>query len=274
MEKGQKVEWGGLTGEFVCYDRDTDKAVIFIKDLGMRFLFEDEFEIVKSGFKSGDVVTYKHPNGNGVMRVESIDEDMASYFSMLGEDKECIVIDSTGIHFSSFAKANQDQIKHFELEEMKAGKKWNGEDYDDWLTADGLTLNELILNDLDKIEYNDTVLGWIKSDMPKKHWLDEDTCAELNPYYYRLKPEPGFVDVEIDWEGGYACIENSDTDLIKINMYNVGACFSFGNLQGYLFDGAGQNKVQDKPVLFDGDLKNSTPTIRAKAVSARFVKVV
>lgn len=40
MNKGDKVEWisEGYTGEFVCVDKDTEKLVIFIKDLGMRFI--------------------------------------------------------------------------------------------------------------------------------------------------------------------------------------------------------------------------------------------
>ena len=93
--------------------------------------------------------------------------------------------------------ATPDQIKQLEREEMKAGKSWNGEGYDDWLTADGLTINEIIKHGIENIqvggEEHDT--EWRRT----SHGSLDGVINEMLVFVkeYRLKPQESFVDKEV-----------------------------------------------------------------------------
>jgi hypothetical protein len=177
--------------------------------------------------------------------------------------------------YEEFRPATPDQIKQLELEEMKHGKKWNGDGYDDGLTADGLTWNELLEHDLSEIENNSSITSneiWNETTNDKEDFNNE--CVILNIKHFRLKPQETFVDAPIEWGDIPLCNQPADKSQdIDITNTNIGSVNCGWALQGYLFEGAGQNKVQDRPILFDGNMKNSTPIISSKATHARFVKV-
>jgi len=150
---------------------------------------QEEIESVKPKFKRGDVVVsdefyygcsskkghilYRYKGGLGecLHKVESI-------ILADGEfkfDTDCGTSDKRN-------KATPDQIKQLELEEMKHGKEWNGEGYDNWLTADGLTWNELLEHDLSEIEFEHNQ-GWSKT-LNEKEAMNVSYIKE-----YRLKPK-------------------------------------------------------------------------------------
>ena len=139
---------------------------------------QEEIDSVNPQFKSGDVIV--------------VDEFNLCRSGFCGSS-----VDFTSIHFGvnwatkpeSFKHATKDQIKQLELEEMKHGKKWNGEGYDDWLTADGLTLNELLEHDLSEIEFENPrgKSGWHLTDVPD---LEGSILCGVNALErYRIKPK-------------------------------------------------------------------------------------
>ncbi len=153
-----------------------------------------EIDSVKPTFKRGDCFTV--PSNHRIYRLGGScyhggNSDLTIIFDKVaGMSYELKVED---VNTYNYKHATPEQIEQLEREEMKAGKKWNGEGYEDWFTADGLTWNELIEHDVSEIEYKGTEWkGTIhdSDDFKRSVGLDEI-------HNYRLKPKESFVDKEV-----------------------------------------------------------------------------
>jgi len=262
--------------EFKFIELLTDRAIfVNISKLEtIENLTQEEINSIKPKFKRGDVVVsdefyhgcsskkghilYRYKGGLGecLHKVESI-------IIADGEfkfDTDCGTIDKHN-------KATPAQIKQLELEEMKHGKKWNGDGYDDWLTYDGLTLNEMLKHDLSEIEYFCGDI-WARTinNSEIMSCLDYSNSPINYIKQYRLKPkDEGFVDVEIDWDQ-FGLLHPCDKWLAWIDVQNIGINYGGWVLSGYVME---DGYHTDKPVKFQ---ENGT-VINEKATHARFVKV-
>jgi len=252
-----------INGEDVLRFRKLDGSdyVIKIKRDGnihdIHIPTQEEIDSVKPEFKRGDVV-YNNINTGTTMRLgcSIILYDGVSFGDNIGSKAKQ----------ENFSKATPDQIKQLELEEMKHGKKWNGEGYDDWLTADGLTLDELLEHDIYKIQCS-TVNGdgtWQNSNYHDKLELIDTILSQCTIGSYRLKPKETFVDVEIEWpDGSIAFSEWGNGD---VTSSPIGQIWNGWVLSGYVM---ADGYHTDKPIKFQ---ENGT-VINEKAHSVRFVKV-
>ena len=210
-----------------------------------------EIQAVQPEFKKGDVVV---DGLDGLLSRK--DCSYACHGTIVFAD-HCFNKNST--------KADVKQEKDYELKELKAGKKWNGDGYYDWLTADGLTLNELLKHDLSEIEWrytddNNTGLNWgdysnsIFNDETYKKAIEECFLVGENGRI-RLKPEETFVDVEIEWKNNISWDFTDDvSDMLLSTFYRV---------------------QDEEKVWMDGavDFTHDYKKILNKATHARFVKV-
>lgn len=163
---------------------------------------KEEIESVAPSFKHGDVVISDEfmwgesdKRGHILYRFKntiknSSQHEVGSIILADGKfefDTECGTTDK-------HHHATPEQIEQLEREEMKHGKKWNGGGYDDFLTADGLTLNELLEHDLSEIEkyhIGDEVVdeGWGESRHNSKVSFEMIVIKKKNLITYRLKPQ-------------------------------------------------------------------------------------
>ena len=144
---------------------------------------QEEIDRVKPKFKRGDVV-----------------EQIALYrigFCWINEggdfefcDSGSRMLDRDSLEQRTATKATPDQIKQLELEEMKHGKKWNGEGYDEFLTYDGLTLNELLEHDLSEIDIRSIGGQWSVTHGNTKEDLIEFAVADYENEIKTLRLKP------------------------------------------------------------------------------------
>lgn len=218
-------------------------------------------------FKRGDVVLQ-----GAIYRIGF------SWISEVGDFEFCnnsgtIILDNDSIEQIFAIKANSDQIKQLELEEMKNGKKWNGDGYDDWLTSDGLTLNELLEHSVFEIECENPRgnKGWHLTNIPDVPALKGSLLSGVNNIKrYRIKPKDTFVDVEIEWSYAQGSILAPNGMRIIINAHSIGQSFSDWFLSGYILKPISNNEMfVGYPIKFSYDGEN----IIEKATHARFIKV-
>lgn len=294
MKIGDKKKVNGMICEFVDYtdlDKTPDITLKFKKldGLGHHFvsislinsieeLTPQEIQAVKPCFKRGDVVVsdefsyggggkkgfiiyrFSREVNGGLHKVES----MIRADGLFVFDESCGTCDKRN-------QATPDQIKQLELEEMKHGKKWNGDGYDDWLTEDGLTWLELMEHDFELMEYKFNEGSW--SDV-----IDSVTESDLgNIQKLRLKPKESFVDVEICWKTvGHSfapfCIPPWEKSEENISVSPIGQVCNGWSLSGYIHDDQGDNDCtffSDKSIMFNDNGRK----LICKAHHARFVRV-
>ena len=151
---------------------------------------QEELDSVKPKFKRGDVVGYCD-NTNVFGRLG--DPTKEGVFHGLSRVNSLSQFDfkvNRWIAEYDIIKATPDQIKQLKFEEMKNGKKWNGDGYDDYL-IDGKTLNELTESDFENIEYNNHHEEWLPiqhSDLTEFiHHMT--TIKDVDILVYRIKPQ-------------------------------------------------------------------------------------
>jgi hypothetical protein len=242
---------------------------------------QEEIQAVKPQFKRGGVVVINLDDGKymtaRLRNPESFNETRngIEVYSIVGTTGEFTDWDNSGFGFwegDTVSHATIDQIKQHELDEMKNGKQWNGDAYDDCLTADGLTLNELLEHDLSEIEYQahlDSIKReWFVVNSSKEELL-EFALEDNDINRLRLKSKENFVDVEIEWVGAKGYIKLNDSKYVVNNAWNK-CCFvsELGVLSGYRHEGYSSN-VLDDIMVFNG-VKTK---IVSKATHAIFIKV-
>ena len=246
--------------------RDIDKITLF------RPATQEEIDSVKPQFKRGDVVGYcddiktygrlgdfKNNIFSGLSRFDcfgSFNFDVHSWIS-----KEDVILPTP------------DQIKQLELEEMKHGKKWNGEGYDDWLTDDGLTINEIVKHGIESIQFNfcDDENDWSQTTHSSIESIIEDLLFHVEGY--RLKPKETFVDCKITWKSTEANVTPpfSKNDRYDLSDFKIGVPRGGWVLSGYVY----KSDIEDDkgndfhPMRF----YISGRKVQEKATHARFVKV-
>ena len=260
--------------EFKFIELLTDRAIFvnFSKLETIEDVTQEEIDSVKPQFKRGDVVGYcddiktygrlgdfKNNIFSGLSRFDcfgSFNFDVHSWIS-----KEDVILPTP------------DQIKQLELEEMKHGKKWNGEGYDDWLTADGLTWNELIEHSVGDIEYNSDE-GWVLTNNTTTSLIrGHNSSPIMYIKRYRLKPKETFVDCRITWKPTEANVTPpfSKNDGYDLSDFKIGVPRGGWVLSGYVY----KSDIEDEkgndfhPMRF----YNSGRKVQEKATHARFVKV-
>jgi hypothetical protein len=219
----------------------------------VRALTKEEINSVKPHFKRGDVVQVSLEEGLCICRIG---------FSFLSEYGDIIFNSVCGLQFIDGSSrcdiSNDTRIKQLVLEEMKHGKKWNGVGYDECLTADGLTWNELVKHDVSDIEF-----------LSNEKWIN--ACIELSDdelvtiKTFRLKPKETFVDVEIDYgNSGEARVEHPDGEFWSLNLISLRIPVNGFFINKYIFSDSSECIY---PV------KTKDDKFVMKATHARFVKV-
>jgi len=263
LNEGEWYKYGSTVVQ--CLTKDVGQGLYFTDGtihirtfaidytLQFRPATQAEIDSVKPQFKRGDVVASGETYS--IMRFEQYckQPEMFSRLSRLDSTCNEFVFDNDhGYLIELFELATPDQIKQLEREEMKHGKSWNGEGYDDWLTADGLTINEIIKHGIENIQ-----VGGEKHDTEWRrtsHTYLDSVINEMLVFVkdYRLKPQESFVDVEIESWNKFG------EPMFKMKEGFV--------LSGYVMEGGYHT---NKPTKFQ---ENGT-VINERAVSARFVSL-
>ncbi len=241
-----------------------------------RIKLTQEIQAVLPEFKKGDVVVYFDDNYGEKGIIARLGDDGFFNYSSLSKINFADEFQFGGT-FGDKAKflhePSLNEIKQLELEEMRNGRKWNGDGYDDWLTADGLTWNELLEHDENDIERSYSG-HWTSCRTTKEQLNDEArVCYGLSRInLYRLKPEESFVNVAIEWKLGLGstpmCRMPNNKGSLQITSAPVGKTVDGWVLSGYKHEGSTVH-IQDIPVLFNEDRTK----IVSKATHAIFVKV-
>lgn len=259
----------------ICDDRlynEINEMYLLYSDIeSIRPATQEEINSVKPSFKPsfkrGDVLSSKDSECRIIIfRLESKESHIHMSLSKINKVKEFSFSGSCCDNNCLVKRATPDQIKQLELEEIKHGKKWNGEGYDYWLTADGLTLNELLEHDLSEIEYYENC-EWRKTYNNRGQMLDFVIKRDvLN--LYRLKPQETFVDVKIRWgvDGG-EIVHPLDRSL----SFTISDKPIYYTTEGLMLLGyeMSNGQIVNRPVIPN---ENRT-AIKERAVNARFVKV-
>lgn len=235
-----------------------------------RLSTQEEIDRVKPKFKYGDIISDSKDDCY-ICRVENIDEATVNALSRIYDGSKFGFDINAATPVKCMSHATKDQVKQLEIEEMKAGKKWNGDGYDDWLTADGLTWNELIEHDLSEIEYfslgeyNKTSSG--KGDFGLALGIDRISRYRVKP----KEPEETYKDVDIMWNAMRAGIKHPNgeiMDLVDVPL-NI-------PIDGYFLYGYYDKKGEPADALPHHQLLScglGDEGIFRKATHARFVKM-
>lgn len=273
LKEGDNVVINEVVYEIVSDRKSTSKngyptTMAHLLTLGdhneVRTLTPEEIQAVQPEFNRGDVISFEHSNGCGLMRMVNDEDGYMGYFSILIYGNK-IIFNSFGASFKSHKHATPDQIKQLEREEMKHGKKWTGDGYDDWLTADGLTWNELIEHDVEGIEFycNNRWVASMNDKSMMTSYHSQAPITEINKY--RLKPEESFVDMEIDWSGNEPQVKHPNDTHWLLNGLSLRVPMSDYFINRYVF-------ADGSTCIYP--VKTNEDKCFDKAVKARFVKVV
>lgn len=245
-------------------DNYSYSSIYMIKSI--RPATQEEINSVQPKFKKGSLVK----NTKGVrpclarLGGSVVDGDTVIFEENVGCDFD----------YGCLVSMTAEEAEDYTLEEMKAGKKWNGECYDDCLTADGLTLNELLEHDLSEIEYYTSLCDWCHTVVVNKKSILNICNAMKTAKYYRLKPKQNYFDAAIEWkkEGGYVRINGNP---VRITKRPIGHVTDGWALSGYIFNDHSEGKpngctiFSDKPIIF----LNNGKEFNRKATHARFVSI-
>ena len=181
--------------------KDVHFCLNWFNDTSFSVVFYDEIKPLEPQFKKGDVILCK--SGFKTRLHSSDNYNKWSSYSSLWNDGE-LTFDNTSRHNTCEthrieSKLKGSELEDYEREEKLNGKIWNSEteEYDDFLTYDGVTLKELLEHDLSEIEWwFDGSKNWdcikntgfkTKEDVIKAIVLKKHSIKKL-----RLKPQPKY----------------------------------------------------------------------------------
>lgn len=185
-----------------------------------------EIELIQPKFKKGDVVVsdefeYDLNDKKGYILYRFKNECIEDEDGDKSHDAESLISASGAFEFNADVgandnphKATNDQTKQLELEEMKHGKIWNGEGYDDYLIC-GMTINEFLEGDYE-LEYA-SMGGNYEPITESKHKVAENLLNKLGGInLYRLKPKDAFVDVKLMWNDERIGLKHPNGDMMDL----------------------------------------------------------